>query len=318
MSPDLSSPLSTTPTGHPANNMPIMPSKSNATLANSLYKCSNTGQLTNYYYACLNYPIKSTLTKAIGRGYLKDWWGLTSQQTHQHISVSTESKMGHMDQQCQGVQSTQPLQQPCHFRLPTALMTLWRTSLRNPTMPALTLSSWPSMKSIATSSPITQAASPLHQTAAMHMLWYSTTLMPIQYDLFPSRIDQKMNCFVPTVRSTSGSHTAVSNLSYTNLTMKHSKMLKPLLPRSKLASSTLPQTSNAQTPPNMPYGHGRITFLPAWQDYQIHSPLPTGVTSQRNAMPHSTCYIHVIRILSSWHTKRSRVLSLLTQHPWLP
>jgi hypothetical protein len=65
-------------------------------------------QLTNYYYACLNYPVKSTLTKAISRGYLKRWQGITSQQTCHHISVSTESKMGHMDQQCQGVQSTQP------------------------------------------------------------------------------------------------------------------------------------------------------------------------------------------------------------------
>jgi hypothetical protein len=72
-------PLSTTPTGHLANSMPSMPFKSNATLANSLYKCSNMGQLTNYYYTCLNYSVKFTLTKAIDRGYLKGWWGLTSQ-----------------------------------------------------------------------------------------------------------------------------------------------------------------------------------------------------------------------------------------------
>ncbi len=95
--------LSTTPTGHLTNSMPILPSKSNTTLANSLYECSNTGQLTNYYYACLNLPIKSTLTKAINRGYLKSWQGLTSQRTCRHICVSTESKMEHMDQQCQGV-----------------------------------------------------------------------------------------------------------------------------------------------------------------------------------------------------------------------
>jgi hypothetical protein len=101
-------PLSTTHTGHLANSMPIVPSKSNATLANSLYKCSKMGQLTNYYYMCLNYPFKSTLTKAINRGYLKGWWGLTSQQTGHHISVSTESEMEHMDQQRQGVQSTHP------------------------------------------------------------------------------------------------------------------------------------------------------------------------------------------------------------------
>jgi hypothetical protein len=185
-------------------------------------------------------------------------------------------------------------------------------------MSALTSSSWPSMKSMATSSLIKQAASPLNQTAATHMLWYSTSLKPMRFDLFASRIGQNMNCFMHYPRSTSGSHTAVSNLSYTNLTTKHPKMLKHLLPRSKLASSTLPQTSIAQTLPNVPYRHGRITFLPAWQDYQIHSPLPTGVTSQHNVMPHSTCYIHVIRIPSSWHMKRLRALFLLMQHPWLP
>jgi hypothetical protein len=95
--------LATTPTGHLANSMPIMPSKSNTSLANSLYKCSNMGQLTNYYYVCLNYPVKSTLTKAIDRGYIKGWQGLTSQRTCHHISVSTESKMGLMDQNRQGV-----------------------------------------------------------------------------------------------------------------------------------------------------------------------------------------------------------------------
>ncbi len=50
-------PLSTTPTGHLANSMPIVPSESHTTLANSLYKCSNMGQLKNYYYGCLNYPV---------------------------------------------------------------------------------------------------------------------------------------------------------------------------------------------------------------------------------------------------------------------
>ncbi len=67
-------PLATTLTGHLTNNIPIKPTKSNITSANSLYKCSNTGQLTNYYYACLNYRVKYTLIKkVINRGYLKGW-----------------------------------------------------------------------------------------------------------------------------------------------------------------------------------------------------------------------------------------------------
>jgi hypothetical protein len=74
-------PLATTPTR--------VPSKSNTTLSKSLYECSNTGKLTKFYYAFLNYPVKSTLTNAINRGYLKGWRGLTSQRTHHHISIFT-------------------------------------------------------------------------------------------------------------------------------------------------------------------------------------------------------------------------------------
>jgi hypothetical protein len=57
---------------------------------------------------CLNYPVNSTLIKAINKGYLKGWQGLTSQQTRRQISIYTELEMGHMDQNYQGVQSTQP------------------------------------------------------------------------------------------------------------------------------------------------------------------------------------------------------------------
>ncbi len=33
--------------------------------AYSLYECSTTHKLTHFYYACLNYPVVSTLIKAI-------------------------------------------------------------------------------------------------------------------------------------------------------------------------------------------------------------------------------------------------------------
>jgi hypothetical protein len=211
-----------------------------------------------------------------------------------------------------------PLQQPCHFRFLKSLMTLWRMSIRNPTMPALTLSSWPSTKSMATSSPISQAASLSHLTVTTHMLLSSTSLTPTRFDPFPSRIAPKKNFFVHTARSMIHSHYAVSNLSYTNFTMKHQRMLKHLLPQSKLASSTLPWTSIAQTPPNVPHAHVRIIFLPEWQAFQNLSPSPTGAASQRNATSHSTCYVCVIKILFSWHMNHSRGHSLSMPHPWLP
>jgi hypothetical protein len=45
--------------------------------AYSLYKCSTAHKLTHFYYAFLNYPIVSTLIKAIETGYLRGWLGLT-------------------------------------------------------------------------------------------------------------------------------------------------------------------------------------------------------------------------------------------------
>jgi hypothetical protein len=83
------------------------------------------------------------------------------------------------------------------------------------------------------------------------------------------------------------------------------KGCQTFLPRNKLASSTVPQTSITQTLPNVPYTHGRIIFLPTWQAFQNLSSLPTGAASQLNAIPHSTCYVHVVKIFSSQHTKRS-------------
>jgi hypothetical protein len=99
-------PLTTTPTGIAVAAPPT------ATVveaqANSLYECSNTHQLIHYYYACLNYPVPSSLLQAIDRGYFRGWQGLTSQRVRRHIKGSPESAMGHLDQVRQGTRSTQP------------------------------------------------------------------------------------------------------------------------------------------------------------------------------------------------------------------
>ncbi len=79
------------------------------------------------------------------------------------------------------------------------------------------------LQAVATSSPIRQAASLSHPTAAMHKMLSSRFLMPTWYNPFPSRIAPKKNFFVQIARSTPGSHYADSNLSCTNLTMKHQK-----------------------------------------------------------------------------------------------
>jgi hypothetical protein len=76
--------------------------------AYSLYKCSTMHKLTHFYYTFLNYPVVSTLIKAINAGYLRGWPGLTADRIRQHINVSVESKQRQMNQVCQGLRSTQP------------------------------------------------------------------------------------------------------------------------------------------------------------------------------------------------------------------
>jgi hypothetical protein len=67
--------------------------------------------------------------------------------------------------------------------------------------------------------------------------------MPTQLNLFSSRIGPEKNFFVHTARSTSGSHNAVSNLSYTNLTTKTSKDVKEFV--------AMEQTCIQYTPPDI-------------------------------------------------------------------
>ncbi len=74
--------------------------------ANGLYECDNTYQLINFYHATLNHPAVSMLVKAIVKGYLKDFAGLTLRQVHQHIKVNNKTEKGHMDQSRQGKGST--------------------------------------------------------------------------------------------------------------------------------------------------------------------------------------------------------------------
>ena len=64
-------PLTTAPTGI-AMAAPTTNTVQEAQV-NSLYKCSNTHQLIHYYYACLNYPVPSSLLQAINHGYFRGW-----------------------------------------------------------------------------------------------------------------------------------------------------------------------------------------------------------------------------------------------------
>jgi hypothetical protein len=76
------------------------------TVANSLYDCDNTQQLIRFYHACLFSPVLSTLTKAINKGDLKGFPGLTAERACCHITINDATTKRHMDQTCQGQRST--------------------------------------------------------------------------------------------------------------------------------------------------------------------------------------------------------------------
>eukprot|EP00804_Cyclotella_cryptica_P026521 CCRYP_008140-RA/>CCRYP_008140-RA protein AED:0.44 eAED:0.52 QI:65/0/0/1/0/0/2/0/119 len=65
---------------------------------NSIYKCDNTRQFINFYYATMGYPVISTWLTAIDRGYFRGWRGLTSNRVRRFIKPFKFSELGHMDQ----------------------------------------------------------------------------------------------------------------------------------------------------------------------------------------------------------------------------
>ncbi len=87
--------------------------------AYSLYKCSIMHKLTHFYYTCLNYPVISTLIKAIKAGYLRGWPGLTAECIRRHINISVESNQGHMNQVRQGQWSMWPTSATAPIVLPS-------------------------------------------------------------------------------------------------------------------------------------------------------------------------------------------------------
>jgi hypothetical protein len=85
-------------------------------IANSLYDCDNTQQLTRFYHACLSSPVKSTLLVAINKGYLKGFPGLTANRINRHSIINNATTKGHLDQTRQGQRPT--------LRSPTAITPL--------------------------------------------------------------------------------------------------------------------------------------------------------------------------------------------------
>lgn len=71
--------------------------------ANKVYELCNTGALVNYLHNACFSPTKSVLLKAIKRGYVATWSGLTEDAINKNFEMTPETSMGHMNQRRQNI-----------------------------------------------------------------------------------------------------------------------------------------------------------------------------------------------------------------------
>jgi hypothetical protein len=74
--------------------------------ANNVYELRNTGAVVNYLHKALFSPTKSALLRAVKKGNLITWPGLTEEAIHKHLKMTPATAMGHMNQNRQNIRST--------------------------------------------------------------------------------------------------------------------------------------------------------------------------------------------------------------------
>jgi hypothetical protein len=73
---------------------------------NHTHDNSNQKDLTNYLHAACFSPVKSTWITAIKNGHFTSWPGLTEHAVENHLSKSTSTTKGHLNQQRQNARTT--------------------------------------------------------------------------------------------------------------------------------------------------------------------------------------------------------------------
>jgi hypothetical protein len=73
---------------------------------NHAHDNSNQKDLINYLHAAYFSPVKSTWITAIKNGHFTSWPGLTEHDVEKHLSQSTSTTKGHLNQQRQNARTT--------------------------------------------------------------------------------------------------------------------------------------------------------------------------------------------------------------------
>jgi hypothetical protein len=79
---------------------------------NHAHETSNLKELINYLHATAFSPVKSTRIEAIKNGNFSSWSGLTEHAVETHLSKSTETVKGHLNQQRMYARLIQPKKEP--------------------------------------------------------------------------------------------------------------------------------------------------------------------------------------------------------------
>jgi hypothetical protein len=80
--------------------------ETNQVQCNNAHDNSNKKDLINYLHAACFSPVKSTWITAIKNGKFTSWPGLTEYAVEKHLSKSTSTKKGHLNQQRQNARTT--------------------------------------------------------------------------------------------------------------------------------------------------------------------------------------------------------------------
>jgi hypothetical protein len=80
--------------------------ETNQVQCNHAHDNSNQKDLINYLHAACFSPVKSTWITAIKNGNFTSWPGLTEQAVEKHLSKSTSTTKGHLNQQRQNARTT--------------------------------------------------------------------------------------------------------------------------------------------------------------------------------------------------------------------
>jgi hypothetical protein len=73
---------------------------------NHAHDNNNQKDLINYLHAACFSPVKSTWITAIKNGHFTSWPGLTEHAVEKHVSKSTSTRKGHLNQQRQNARTT--------------------------------------------------------------------------------------------------------------------------------------------------------------------------------------------------------------------